>query len=124
VLFGDSKAELWDVRRQLQNRLNAMRLKLHSTKTQVRPSAQGLNFLGFKLSRDGRRLQQSTLQRFNRRLRRQKWLFRRGALKPGEISRSLTAWTAHVKHANSLAIRRLLISRMRFTTAQATHRVK
>jgi hypothetical protein len=89
-----------------------MRLRLHADKTQVRPSRCGLKFLGFELGPDGRRLQQGALARFNRRLRRWRWLRARGLASGRDLARSLLAWRAHVRHANARGVQRALARRL------------
>ncbi|HUY37129.1 MAG TPA: reverse transcriptase domain-containing protein [Pirellulales bacterium] len=114
VLFAASKSQLWEHRDALESRLAQLRLKLHSGKTQVRPSPAGLKFLGFVLGRSGRRLQQSAAQRFNGRVRRLRWLKARRKTTPADIGRSTRAWLAHAQGANSTGLRRELWKRMRF----------
>ncbi|HVC93564.1 MAG TPA: reverse transcriptase/maturase family protein [Pirellulales bacterium] len=114
VLFAASKTQLWEHRDALASRLAEMRLKLHTGKTQVRPSQAGLKFLGFVLGRSGRRLQQSAAQRFNRRIRRLRWLKAQRKTSPAEIGRSTRAWLAHARGANSTGMRRELWRRLKF----------
>lgn len=119
VLLGEGKAELWDRRDALAERLAAVRLRLHAHKTQVRPSRAGLKFLGFVLHPYGRRLQQGAIARFNRRLRTLQWKFARGLIGPAELRAALGAWSAHAGHANTSGIRRTLWKRVRFRRGPA-----
>jgi len=121
VLFADSKAHLWDCRDRLVEELQSLRLRLHPEKTQVSRCQLGLKFLGFKLYRDGRRLQQSALARFNRRLRRLRWQYANGEIDTDTIKRSLQAWLAHAGQGNSKGIRRDLWSRARFHKRSVGH---
>jgi retron-type reverse transcriptase len=114
VLFGDRKEQLWEWRDALRSRLARLRLKLHREKTQIRPSLRGLKFLGFVLRPSGRRLQQSALKRFNRRLRRLKWRWRCGQISLDEIRASLRSTHAHAQFANSQGVLRDVWRRARF----------
>jgi RNA-directed DNA polymerase len=114
VLFADDKPALHACREEIADRLSQPRLRLHPDKTQIRPSGAGLKFLGFVLRPNGRRLQQSTLLRFSRRLRRLKWLRKLGMFDPRQIRVGLRAWLAHVVGVNSAGIRRDLWRRLRF----------
>lgn len=114
VLFSNDKAFLWTCRQQLQERLNTLRLKLHPDKTAVLQTKDGLTFLGFVIRPHDVHLQQGVIQRFNRRRKRQQWLFRNGQIQLRQVRESLRAWNAYVSQANSFGIRRALMKRMRF----------
>jgi RNA-directed DNA polymerase len=113
VLFGDDKELLWHCLSELQHFMAGLRLTLHPKKTQLRRSRDGLKFLGLVLSRTGRRLQQSSLRRFNARLRRWRWLKRHGRFDAAEVRASIRAWLAHAKLANSAGVRRAIWGRVK-----------
>jgi retron-type reverse transcriptase len=115
ALFGDSKDQVWDWHQRLKARLADLRLRLHRDKTQLRPTRAGINFLGFVLRPEGRRLQQRTIRRFSRRCRQMKRKFREGSVSAPAIRRSLKAWLAHASNANSRGIRRELWKRLVLT---------
>ena len=94
--------------------LEGLRLRLHKSKTQVRPTHAGVKFLGFVLRPEQRRLQQSAIRRFNRRRRRMQREFQRGTKATADIRSSLQAWLAHISIANSEGIRRELWRRLVF----------
>jgi hypothetical protein len=73
-----------------------------------------LTFLGFALTPGSRRLTRDGLRRFNRRLRRQRWLKRHRMIAPAQIRQSLRCWLAHTAPANATGIRRELWKRVRF----------
>ncbi len=114
MLFSDSKDDLWEYRDELSARLAVIRLRLHQDKTRLSHREEGLKFLGFVLKPQGRRLQQAVLRRFNRRLRRLRWLYARGLISSARVRQSLQAWTAHTSWANAVGIRRALWRRVRF----------
>lgn len=118
VLFGDSKSYLWDCHHAVAAELARLRLKLHANKTQLRPCHRRLTFLGFSLSQSGRRLTQDGIRRFNRRLRRQRWLLKHGRLTPRDVGNSLRCWVSHANQANSKGIRRQLWKKVRFSRSQ------
>lgn len=113
VLFANSKQALWAMRDALSGRLAGLRLRLHQNKTHVDHAGAGLRFLGFVLRPQGRRLYQAALARFNRRVRRLRWLFARGETTAEAVRRSLQAWRAHAAWANTTGIRRVLWRRLR-----------
>ena len=111
VLFGDDKDTLWEFRDKLSSTLLDLRLRLHPDKTHVAPTRQGLHFLGWKLFADSRRLDQSGIRRFTRRLRSLRWQRQQGIVKVSHISRSVKAWLAHARHGNTLGICRAVLRR-------------
>ncbi len=117
LLFGDDKRQLWEWREALAERLATMRMKLHAAKTQVRATNTDLKFLGFVLSREGRRLQQSVILRFNLRLRRLRWLWKHGLATTEDIRRSLAASQSHADFGNARGVLRDLWRRVRFVRA-------
>ncbi|HVC98796.1 MAG TPA: RNA-directed DNA polymerase [Pirellulales bacterium] len=114
LLFANTKADLWTIREALAERLAGIRLRLHARKTQLHPCNAGVDFLGWKLSRNGRRLPQTAIARFNKRLRSMRWAYTRGDITSGTISTSLRAWRAFAAAGNSTGIRRALWRRVRF----------
>ncbi len=114
VLFGDEKRQLWGWREALNQRLADVRLRLHRDKTQVRPAEAGLGFLGFVLTRNDRRLNQTALLRFNRRLRRMRRLWKQRSIKPSEIRKSVAATMAHARYGNARGVLRSMWPRVRF----------
>ncbi|MCA8997696.1 MAG: RNA-directed DNA polymerase [Planctomycetaceae bacterium] len=114
LLFANSKRQLWDARELLEQELRKLRLRLHPDKTSLRPTFQPLTFLGLRLTPQDRRLSQSTLRRFNRRLRLQKSSYRSSAMTSEEIQRSLIAFRGHCQSANATAILGQILARTRF----------
>ena len=114
LLFADSKQTLWDAAGRLKQRLALLRLRLHRDKTTVRPTTHWLTFLGMKLKPHHRRLSQTALRRFNRRLRRQQSLYRQHRISLSSIRDSLRAFQAHCDSANSFSIFCKLLSRAKF----------
>lgn len=115
LLFGPSKSFLWDTHTQLVEKFGNFRLSLHPNKTVLNPTWRKMNYLGFSVSTNGRRLTQDALRRWNRRLRKQKWLAKRGKLAPQDVSRSLNAWSAHADFANTIGVRKALFHRTAVT---------
>ncbi len=110
VIFGRSKAGLWQVRDEISRYLQRLRLSLHPRKTHLLPTQKGLPFLGFRLFPTHRRLLGHSLHRARRRLRHQRRAMARGDLTPQEFRQSLASWLGHVKHGDTWYLRELLLS--------------
>ena len=72
LLFGQDKATLWQLHREIAHYLAGLRLTLHPRKCHVMPTDQGVPFLGFRLFPTHRRLLSESLRRARKRLRRQR----------------------------------------------------
>ena len=102
------------MRDAIAERLGAFRLRLHEHKTHVSASRCGLRFLGFVLYPGERRLQQSALARFNRRIRWLRWARRHGRMRTRHVGDSVRAWLAHAAQANCHGVTSALLGRARF----------
>ncbi|MCK7542963.1 reverse transcriptase/maturase family protein [Marinobacter bryozoorum] len=75
-------------------------------KTDVFPVAhhggRGLDFLGFHLWPDGRRLRKASLRRFRRQVRQWQSLYESGDIDLSDIRLELHSWANHAKHGDAL----------------------
>jgi len=124
LLFGHSKAELWEIAERLENRFAEHRLRLHPQKTHVRPSHSGVLFLGMRVWADQKRLSQQAIRRFNRRRRKLQWQFANGEIDCNAVSTSITAWSSWAADANSSQIRKTLMRKFRLQRVSKQHRAK
>ncbi|MBI2204034.1 MAG: SUMF1/EgtB/PvdO family nonheme iron enzyme [Candidatus Rokubacteria bacterium] len=101
LVFGHTKAELHEVRAQIEAFLVGLRLTVHPTKTRVCPVAAGVPFLGFVL-RPGRvRLKRESVRRFTRRMRRARRALVERALTVERLSASVRSWIAHAAYGQT-----------------------
>lgn len=89
-----------------------------NAKTQVFPVAmshgRGLDFLGYRIWPTHRRLRKSSISRMSRTLRKLQKQYARGQVGLDKISQSVSSWLAHAAHADTLGLRRSLLSRFAF----------
>jgi len=104
LLFDRDRDKLTEARAAVSERLAALRLRLHEKKTAVRSAAQGVRFLGFKLTPVTRRICPENISRFRTRMRRLGVRMRTGELGMDRITASVRGWLAHAEHANSTAL--------------------
>ena len=69
LLFADDKPTLHGWRREIEQFLVGLRLKIHPDKTSIYPVGNGIPFLGFQVFPDHRRLERANGVRFQRRVR-------------------------------------------------------
>lgn len=110
VLFGPSKAALWACLEDLQEQLLPLGLRLKSSVTRLQPVTEGFPWLGFQIYPNTLRLLPSTRRRFHRKLTRSLALLHASpSLSPHESLRQQSL-CAHIQHANTLALRRQILS--------------
>jgi hypothetical protein len=110
LLFGDDKAMLWEWKRQLDTRLQQLRLVMHPRKSVVYPVNTGTPFLGWRIYPAQRRLKRENVRDFVRRFRRQTAAYRRGELSLETLTTSTRAWIAHAAHGNTWRLRARLFA--------------
>lgn len=113
LLFDGDKEKLNAAQVAVSGQLASMRLRLHEEKSCVRTSAQGVKFLGFRLTPQTRRIDRENLSRFRRRMRRLRAARRAGEATVARISASVRGWLAHADHANTTAIVRKVLCDVR-----------
>ncbi|NHZ71799.1 MAG: RNA-dependent DNA polymerase [Aquificales bacterium] len=109
MLFAEDKPTLHRWRREIEQFLVSLRLKIHAHKTSVHPVTNGIPFLGFLIFPTHRRLQQHNGKKFQRRYKRQLRQVAAGRLSYEKLDQSVQAWIAHASHADTWGLRRALL---------------
>jgi hypothetical protein len=118
VLFGDSRAQLWEWKQAIVTRLARLRLTIHEERAQVYPVSEGLPFLGFVVYPQRRRLKRRKGVAFGRRLR---WLARQygqGRAPLERVHASARGWANHARYGNTVGLRTALLGSVRLTPPQ------
>lgn len=110
ALFAHDAALLTAWQARIADYLAVRRLRLHPLKTQVQPSAQPAQFLGFVTDPQGRRLPDANVTRFANRLRHLRADWQCGTLDAMAIRQRVQAWVAHAGHANTVQLRHTLFA--------------
>lgn len=103
LLFGDDRAALAAAARAVEERCWALRLRLHPY--DVRPTREGVSFVGYRILRDHVRVRRSTVARAERRLQAKVVAMERGEITPQAMMASLRATFGHWKHAATWRLR-------------------
>ena len=117
-LFSDDWQFLADARVAIEDYLATLRLKIHPVKSQLFETAQGANFVGFRVipmgdrfPRDVRvRVRNDNLRRSRRRMRQLQVDYAYGAVSLDDLVQRLRSWEAHLLHGNTYGLRRSLFS--------------
>jgi retron-type reverse transcriptase len=120
ALFHDDPAVLTAWRERIERYLERRRLKLHSRKTSILPTAVPTAFLGFELyagprrqsgnkaGRGRRRLPTDNIARFRNRLRGLRDCWRGGTMTKSEVEVRIGAWITHAEHADTFRLRQAM----------------
>lgn len=118
LIFADDKATLHTAWHALRDGAAHLRLTLHPVKTRLYAASEGVEFVGYRLFRDHRRLRRGNVRLFVRRLRRQQRAYRAGRLTAAKLRASLQSWIAHAKHADTYRLRSRLLRAHPFSGRQ------
>lgn len=105
VVFGHSKAELREVRRQIEVFLQGYRLVLHEGKSRVYRTSEGVTFLGYRIFQGFTLLPSANVRRFRRRTRRKLKAYQDGRLSGRDFTASLRGWEGHALRADTWRLR-------------------
>jgi retron-type reverse transcriptase len=114
LLFHDDKAQLHAWRQHLIAFLAGLRLKLHERKSTVALTRDGVDFVGYRIFPDHRRLRKDNVHAFARRLRGMRDAYHRGEMTLDEVQQSVQSWVAHAAHADTYRLRERLFSEVVF----------
>jgi hypothetical protein len=114
VALDDDKGRLAEVRAAVKDRLAEDRLRLHPRKAHISPTRDGLDLLGYLVFPNHRRLRNDNGHRFGRRLRGFARAYARGLISFADIDPSVQSWIGHARHADTLGLRRAILSRIVF----------
>ncbi len=95
VLFSDSKSELWEWKRAIEEYLLQFRLLLNPQRTELYPTSEGKCFLGQKVFQSYRLLPAENVRRAKQRI--QYTLL----AKPESVQQSLAGWVGHARQADT-----------------------
>jgi retron-type reverse transcriptase len=109
LFFGDNKSLLhraaFEIERFVRSRLI---LKIKEDSVQLAPVTEGISFLGFRIFPATIRLNHRSLRRFRRKRRAAERAYLRGETDADQLAATATALFGHIRHADSLRLRRRL----------------
>ena len=113
LLFAHDKATLWYWREAIIQCLASLRLTLHTAKAQVRPTTEGIRFLGFVVYPTHRHLLRRKGINYQRKLSHLLAEYGLSRLGRDVIDHSLRGWINHVRYGNTWGLRRALLEDVR-----------
>ena len=86
--------------------IQTLKLELKTKVTQIAPVTEGIPFLGFRIFPQIIRLKSENLTRMKNKVRIKEAQFEKGHISEKSLVNSVGSMIAHIRHVNSLAIRR------------------
>jgi len=114
VLFGNDPGALLEARARVEEQLAGVRLRLHETKSQIRRTADGVTFLGWRIFPDHRRLVRGNVVRFRRRMREMQKDYAAGEVEIDKVRERIVSWNAHAAHGDTWKLRSQLFQQFQF----------
>jgi len=111
LLFADSKATLWRAKDAMIERLEGLRLTVHSG-AHPKPTEEGISFLGFVTSPQRRRLKRRKGVQFRRKLRWAVAAFQAGEFTMAQLIASVQGWLAHIRYGDTAGLRQAVLEEL------------
>jgi hypothetical protein len=115
LVFSDDRLWLAEAAARMRIELADLRLELHPRKCQIVPTACGVEFLGWQVYPDHRRLKRKTGARIQRRLRGLAADYHEGLVTREQVRASVMSWIGHLRHGDTLGLRARLFGETVFT---------
>jgi len=109
VIFHNDKNRLHEVKDEIVNYLEPLRLKLHAKKCHIMAVKSGIDFLGYRVFPDHRLLREANGYRFQRKIPRLIKQLSGTETEQFHASQSVRAWIAHASHADTYGLQRALL---------------
>ena len=115
LLCGDDWDFLTQVRKEIEEYLASLRLKIHPIKSQLFETHYGANFVGFRVLPDRIRVRNDNLRRARKRLKQLQADYARGEVPLSKLIERLQSWEAHLKHGDTYQLRQDIFRQYVFT---------
>ena len=116
VLFGESKGELREMRAAIVEHLDGLRLTLNPGKSRIHRTADGITFLGWRITPEGTWMKRESVVRMRRRFRYMHQLWVAGEISWEEIQQRVNSWIGHAKWGDTWKLREQMFAQFPFPT--------
>lgn len=118
VILGDDKSELHRLRSEIDRFLRErLLLQLHPIKQRVYPVSDGVDFCGYRIFTDHRRLRRDNGIRFARRLKVMQRQYAAREIDIKKVQQRVMSWIGHASHADTWGLRTALFDAAVFSRA-------
>lgn len=115
ALFSDEQEFLAVARKEIEQYLVNLRLKIHPIKSQLFKTNHGANFLGFRIFPDKIRVRNENLRRTRKRIKHLQIEYAQGKIEWKQIHQSMQSWFAHLDHGDTWMLKQKIFSDLVFT---------
>ena len=106
LVFGNGKADLWNIKRAMESFLDGLRLRMHPDKSTIIRCEDGFPFLGYRCYPGWRKLDRRRFADYRRKMFRMAERTRSGHMEKEHMLRSWHAWSGHAQWACSRGLKR------------------
>jgi retron-type reverse transcriptase len=109
VILHSSKKQLIKWKKQINNFLKKeLKIELHKDKSKIKPLANGISFLGYRIFYHYKLLRKSNIRKFEKSFNEKLYLYKEGALTYDNLLESLQGWFGYSRWANTYKLSRRL----------------
>lgn len=108
VMLHESKQYLHEAKEKIKLFFASMKLTLHPKKANIFPIALGIDFLGYRIFSNHRRVRKSTVKRFLKGMKKKLKKYDSGSMNFGKLMESVNSWEAYMNHGNSHHLKKSL----------------
>lgn len=105
-LFSDDREFLQFARKEIEQFLEKLRLRIHPIKSQLFATEKGANFVGFRVFPDRIRVRTDNLRKARKRLRDLQYDYKYRQINLDKLVERIQSWEAHLKHGDTHKLRR------------------
>lgn len=113
LLFSDNKQDLWAWLKEISLFLSELKLQVHQSSAQPRPTLIGIPFLGFQVFQDHRRLKRQKVVHARRKFKLMMSKFYEGELSSCKVREKTIAWVNHARYGDTWGLRKDVLKTIR-----------
>jgi retron-type reverse transcriptase len=115
VVLDDSKQRLREIKKEIEDYLVGLRLKLNPRKSRIHRVKDGIRFLGYRVFPTHRLLDKGNALRMRRRMKQMAAEYENGNISLDKVRQRIQSWIGHAAHADTWKIRGRILGGMAFT---------
>lgn len=115
ALFSENPLLLSQARKEIEQYLINLRLKIYPIKSQLFQTQYGANFLGFRIFPDKIRVRNDNLRRGRKRIKKLQKHYAKGEINLDQVVQSLQSWIAHLNYGDTWNLQQQIFSDLVFT---------